>query len=58
MGNEQTKTLMPVLGVHGCLGHLLNTAKGWKAYDADDKPLGIFPDQTAAVQAVLTLARP
>jgi hypothetical protein len=51
------KTLAPVIGTHGCLGHLLNTVKGWKAYDGDDKPLGTFPDQTAAVQAVLTLGR-
>jgi hypothetical protein len=56
MGNESTlKTLMPVIGTHGCLGHLLNTAKGWKAYDANDKALGTFPDQSAAVSAVLTL---
>jgi len=39
-------------GTHGCLGHLLSTAKGWRAYDADDKPLG-----TLAVQAVLTRQR-
>jgi hypothetical protein len=58
-GNEQTlKTLVAVIGTHGCVGHLLNTAKGWKAYDANDKALGTFPDQTAAVQVVLTLGRP
>jgi hypothetical protein len=50
------KTLMPVIGTHGCLGHLLNTAKGWKAYDANDKALGTFPDQPAALSAVLILA--
>lgn len=55
---ESLKTLIPVMGTHGCLGHVLATAKGHKAYDADDKPLGTFPDQSAAVQAVLTLGQP
>ena len=41
MGNEQTpKTLTPIMGAHGCLDHLPKTEKGWKAYDADDRPLG------------------
>jgi hypothetical protein len=52
------KTLTPVIDTHGCVGHLLNTAKGWKAYDADDRALGTFPTQSDAVSAVLTLARP
>jgi hypothetical protein len=37
-----TKTLMPVFDVSGCCGHILRTAKGFKACDANDRLIGIF----------------
>jgi hypothetical protein len=56
MGNEQTlKTLIPVIGTHGCVGCVLRTAKGWRGFDAADKCLATFPTQADAVSAVLTL---
>jgi hypothetical protein len=51
------RTLTPVMGVHGCLGHLLHTARGWRAFDSNDKAIGTFPTQSDAAQAVLTLGR-
>jgi hypothetical protein len=42
-----TKTLMPVFGVSGCVGHILRTAKGFRACDANDKEIGVF-DRPAA----------
>jgi hypothetical protein len=36
-----------------CLGHLLPRGKlGVEAYDADDRSLGLFPDQKTAADAV------
>jgi len=42
-----TRTLMPVFGVSGCVGHILRTAKGFRACDANDKEIGVF-DRPAA----------
>jgi hypothetical protein len=36
-----TKTLMPVFNQTGCCGHILRTAKGFKACDANDKEIGV-----------------
>jgi hypothetical protein len=36
-----------------CVGHLLRRGKlGVEAFDADDKSLGIFPDQRSAANAL------
>jgi hypothetical protein len=37
----------------GCVGHLRRTARGFVAYDANDKPVGIFADTDHAAQALL-----
>ena len=37
-----TKTLMPVFHTTGCVGHLLRTAKGFRACDANDKQICIY----------------
>ena len=40
--------LVPVHGQAGCAGHLLRSAKGFRAFDTDSKELGTFKDGTAA----------
>jgi hypothetical protein len=36
-----------------CLGHLLNRGKlGWEAIDADDRSLGLYPDEQSAARAI------
>jgi hypothetical protein len=37
----------------GCVGQLRRTARGFVAYDANDKPVGIFADTDHAAQALL-----
>jgi hypothetical protein len=51
-----TKTLMPVFGVSGCCGHLLRTARGFRACDANDKLVGIYPTAGLGIIALLTAA--
>jgi hypothetical protein len=38
---------MPVFNTTGCVGHLLRTAGGFRACDANDKEIGVF--ETAAL---------
>jgi hypothetical protein len=52
-GKSLTKTLVPVMGQEGCLGHLLHTCKGWRACDLEDRELGTFTTEAAASAAVL-----
>jgi hypothetical protein len=51
-----SKIPMSALAIYSgqvCLGHILPRGKaGVEAFDADDKSLGIFPDQKAAADAV------
>jgi hypothetical protein len=36
-----------------CVGHVLYKPRvGFEAYDRDDKPIGIFPTQRAAANAI------
>ncbi len=48
--------LVPVFGEHGCAGFLLCTAKGFRAFDAYDKEIGLYPTPDAGVAALLELA--
>jgi len=32
-----------------CIGHLLASARGWRAFDRESKELGTFPTKEAAV---------
>ena len=34
------------------IGFLLSCANGWKSYDVDGQPLGIFPNESDAAKAV------
>jgi hypothetical protein len=44
--------LVPVHGQAGCAGHLLRSAKGFRA-DTDSKELGTFKDAALAAHALL-----
>jgi hypothetical protein len=46
--------LTPVVTSLGCLGHVRATAKGFVAYDRDDRPIGTFADANQAIAAVLS----
>jgi hypothetical protein len=35
-----------------CIGHILSRWRGFEAYDADDKSLGIFASQSDAAKAI------
>ncbi len=48
--------LIPVHGANGCAGHLLRTAKGFRAFDTHDKEIGLYPTPEAGVTALLELA--
>ncbi len=47
---------LPVHGVTGCVGHLLYSARGFRAFDAHDKEIGLYPTPDAGVAALLELA--
>ncbi len=48
--------LQPVLIRNRCVGHLLQSFKGVQAFNANDKPIGVFPDADEAVRRLRTLA--
>jgi hypothetical protein len=46
-------SVKPVLdGKNVCLGHLLKTARGWRAFDRQDAELGTFESEDAAAAAL------
>ena len=46
-------TCLSIYDGQRCVGHLiLRGRQGVEAFDADDRSLGIFPDQKAAVAAI------
>jgi hypothetical protein len=57
MQNEiSTKTLMPVFDMSGCVGHILRTAKGFRACDSNDKEIGVFETPDLGIAALLEAA--
>jgi hypothetical protein len=50
-----TKTLTPVFNTSGCVGHILRTARGFRACDTNDREIGIF--ETAGLGIVALLNR-
>jgi hypothetical protein len=47
-----TKQQQPVI-VGACRGHVLARGKlGFEAFDIDDRSLGVFPTQDAAINAI------
>jgi hypothetical protein len=55
-GKSLTKTLVPVMGQEGCLGHLLHTCRGWRACDSEDREVGYFTTEASASAAVLQVS--
>ena len=52
---ETKARLTPVLGAtSGCLGHILFSARGYRAFDRHDRELGTFSEPGAAAAAILT----
>jgi hypothetical protein len=58
MKDFQLATLVPIMGEGGCRGHLLRSARGWRAYDAGDDLVGYFANQSEAVAVLLSAAEP
>ena len=55
MASESTETLrlIPVLNGCACAGFLIGRGpRGVEAFDADEKPLGVFPDAISAATAI------
>jgi hypothetical protein len=44
--------LIPIHSAHGCAGHILRTAKGFRAFDSDDREIGSYPNADLAVAAL------
>jgi hypothetical protein len=62
-GSRPEHSFAPVIGSTGCVGHLIWTARGVRAFDADDKEIGTYAsmDQAAAIlleRAVTAQRRP
>jgi hypothetical protein len=53
---SEVSTLMPIHNTTGCVGHVLRTAKGFRACDAFDKEIGTFESATLAAAALLDRA--
>jgi hypothetical protein len=52
-GGKIPMTALAVYSGQVCLGHILPRGRsGVEAFDADDRSLGIFPDQKSAADAV------
>ena len=61
MASESTETLrlIPVLNGCACAGFLIGRGpRGVEAFDADEKPLGVFPDAISAATAIKKSAAP
>jgi hypothetical protein len=50
--------LMPVVGRQGCVGHLLNTCRGWRACDPEGRTLGYYPTPADAALALAGRLQP
>ncbi len=53
MSTKSSCTLIPVFGAVRCAGHLLRTARGFRAFCADDREIGLFHELDRAVEALL-----
>jgi hypothetical protein len=51
-----TRTLMPVHNASGCCGHLLRSAKGFRAFDAYDGEIGVYETPDLGIAALLERA--
>jgi hypothetical protein len=51
-----TRPLMPVFDTTGCCGHILRTARGFRACDRNDRQIGVFETPPLAIAALLEAA--
>jgi hypothetical protein len=51
-----TRPLMPVHDTTGCIGHLLRSARGFRAFDRDDRQIGIYNTAGDGLVALLERA--
>jgi hypothetical protein len=54
--NRDYPAFAPVIIGDACRGHLLASARGWRAFDREDREIGTYPTPEAAVAALLELA--
>jgi hypothetical protein len=47
---------MPVHDTTGCIGHLLRSARGFRACDRNDRQIGVFETPALAIAALLEAA--
>ena len=47
-GARPEHSFAPVIGSTGCVGHLIWTARGVRAFDVDDKEVGTYSSMDAA----------
>jgi hypothetical protein len=47
-----SKALVPVHGTHGCAGHLLRSARGFRAIDVQDREVGTYASSEAGIAAL------
>jgi hypothetical protein len=56
--SSPTANLLSVCDGRSCIGHILARGRsGFEAFGADDKSLGIFPDEKAAADALSAAAK-
>ena len=48
--------LIPVHGAQGCAGHPIRSARGFRAFDPDDREIGVYPTPDLGAVALLELA--
>ena len=52
-----TARLVSVHGTTGCVGHLLRSARGFRAFDASDKEIGVFETAGLGLVALQSWSR-
>jgi hypothetical protein len=52
-GSRPEHAFAPVIGSTGCVGHLIWTPRGVRAFDAADKEIGTYPNMDEAAGALL-----
>ena len=50
-GSRPERSFAPVIGIDGCVGHLIRTARGVRALDANDKEIGTYATMDEAAAA-------
>jgi hypothetical protein len=51
-----TRPLIPIHDTRGCCGHLLRSAKGFRAFDHNDRQIGIYATAGDGLVALLERA--